>query len=97
MSASDPRYQKAEMGDRMDIPAGFDISDLISLLLSESEEPVVIWRELVRNEYNCRTERTSLGKTPGAIVFTRTLVSMKVVANMRPKCVAAALEDAYAN
>ena len=37
---------------------------------------------------------TSLGNTPGAIVLTRTLVPANVVANMRLKCVAAALLDA---
>jgi len=41
--------------------------------------------------------RTSLGKTPGAIVFTRTLVPINVVASILPKCVAAALLEAYAN
>lgn len=34
---------------------------------------------------------TSLGKTPGAMVLTRTLVPMNVVASIRLRCVAAAL------
>jgi hypothetical protein len=40
---------------------------------------------------------TSLGKTPGAIVLTRTLVPAKVVASIRDRCVVAALLAAYAN
>jgi hypothetical protein len=40
---------------------------------------------------------TSLGNTPGAIVLTRTFVPANVVANIRLRCVAAALLEAYAN
>ena len=37
--------------DGLNIPAGFDISDLISLLLSESEEPVVILQVISKKKH----------------------------------------------
>jgi hypothetical protein len=51
------------------------------------------------SNHNCCSckKLTSLGNTPGAMQFTRTLVCANVVASMRVKCVAAALELAYAN
>ena len=63
------------------LPAGLDMPPSMTLLLSSSDEPVVI----------------SDGKTPGAMTLTRTLVPMNVVASILDRCVAEALELAYAN
>jgi hypothetical protein len=65
-------------------------------LLSSSLEPVVIYTLLVCVDVMVEG-LTSLGNTPGAIVLTRTFVPANVVANIRLRCVAAALLDAYAN
>src|SRR5690242_9200476 len=63
------------------LPAGFDIPLFMTLLLSSSEVPVVI----------------SEGNTPGAMTLTRTFAPEKVVASIFDRCVAEALEEAYAN
>lgn len=81
------------------MPAGFmRLDSLIVDFWPSRLSPVVIYEH---QKVNFKTMKyklhSSLGKTPSAIVFTRTLISLKVAASIRPRWIVAVLLEAYAN